>query len=139
MKLFVAKHASRVEILEHLQIFPWNWSKLENFCLNSNFNRLIWKLIWKSPSSIPWTVHFFLIRLVALGLTLISLSYESKKNAHLKCHLGASFIRLNELGRLSKYPDWSQFSPSKWLEIFDEIQSKNYKDVKSALPHANYG
>ena len=49
-KLFVAKHASRVEMLEHFQNFPWNWSKLEDFCLDSNFNNLHWiedKLIWK--------------------------------------------------------------------------------------------
>ena len=33
-------------------------------------------------------------------LTLIGMSYESKKNAHLLRHLGASFIRPNELGRV---------------------------------------
>ena len=38
------------------------------------------------------------------------MSYESKENVHL---LGASFIRLNELGRMSNYPDWSQFSLPK--------------------------
>ena len=37
----------------------------------------------------------------AQDLTLIGMSYESKKNAH----LGASFVRLNELGRVSNYPD----------------------------------
>jgi len=30
-------------------------------------------------------------------LTLIGMSYKSKKNVYLKRHLGASFIRLNEL------------------------------------------
>jgi hypothetical protein len=40
-----------------------------------------------------------------ISLTLIGMSYENKKNAHLKRHLGASFIRLNELGRVSNYPD----------------------------------
>ena len=35
-----------------------------------------------------------------LELTLIGMSYESKKNAHIKRHLGACFIRLNELGRV---------------------------------------
>ena len=39
-----------------------------------------------------------------MGLTLIGMSYESKKNAHLQQHLGASFIRLNELSRVSNYP-----------------------------------
>ena len=32
-----------------------------------------------------------------LALTLIGMSYESKKNAHLWCHIGAFFISLNEL------------------------------------------
>ena len=44
-------------------------------------------------------------------LTLIGMSYDSKKNDHLQRHLGAFFIRLNELGRVSNYPDCSQFSP----------------------------
>ena len=39
------------------------------------------------------------------SLTLISTTYESKKNAHLWDNLGASFIRLNELGRVSNYLD----------------------------------
>ena len=38
-------------------------------------------------------------------LTLIGMSYESKKNAHFQRHLGASFKGLNELGRMSNYPD----------------------------------
>ena len=38
-------------------------------------------------------------------LTLIGMSYESKKNAHLQRHQGVSFTRLNELGRVSNYPD----------------------------------
>ena len=38
-------------------------------------------------------------------LTLIGMTYESVKNAHLHSNLGASFIRLNELGRVSNYPD----------------------------------
>ena len=37
------------------------------------------------------------------GLTLIGMSYESKKNAHLLRHLEASFVRLNELGRVSQF------------------------------------
>ena len=70
------------------------------------------------------------------------MSSENKKNAHLQCHLGASFTRLNELGTVSNQPDWYQFSPQKSLEIFDtnsadKIQSQNYKGGKSALPHAN--
>ena len=36
-----------------------------------------------------------------LPLTLIGISYENKKDAHLQHHLGASFIRLNELGKVS--------------------------------------
>ena len=72
-------------------------------------------------------------------LTLIGMSYENKKNAHLQHHLGASFMRLNELGRVSNYLN---FHLQKCLEIFDKnsadkIQSKNYKGGKSALPHAN--
>ena len=44
------------------------------------------------------------------------------------------FTKLNELGRVSNYPDLSQFSPPKCLEIFDKysadkIQFKNYKEV----------
>ena len=34
-------------------------------------------------------------------LTLIGMSSENKKNTHLKRHLGASFRRLNQLGRVS--------------------------------------
>ena len=34
-------------------------------------------------------------------LTLIGMSYESKKNVQLKRHLGACFIRLDELIRVS--------------------------------------
>ena len=36
-----------------------------------------------------------------MRLTLIGMSLESKKNAYLWRLLGASFIRLNKLGRLS--------------------------------------
>ena len=36
-----------------------------------------------------------------IPFTLIGMSYESKKNAHLKGNLGASLIRLDELGRMS--------------------------------------
>ena len=55
------------------------------------------------------------------------MSYQSKKNAHLKRHLGASFERLNELGRVSNHLQ-------KSLEIFDtnsadKIQSQNYKGL----------
>ena len=35
------------------------------------------------------------------NLNLIGMSSENKKNANLWHHRGASFIRLNELGRLS--------------------------------------
>ena len=35
------------------------------------------------------------------NLNLIGMSSENKKNAHLYRHLGASFIRLNELNRVS--------------------------------------
>ena len=34
-------------------------------------------------------------------LTLIGMSYESKENAQNQGHLGAFFIRFNELGRVS--------------------------------------
>ena len=48
-------------------------------------------------------------------LTLIGMSYESKENAHLSSHLGAFFIRLNKLGRVS---NWCQFSPPNFFGIF---------------------
>ena len=38
-------------------------------------------------------------------LTLIGMSYESKKNAQFYRHLGTYFIRLNELVRVSNKPD----------------------------------
>ena len=58
-------------------------------------------------------------------LTLIVMSYESKKNAYLWRHLGASFIRLNDVN----------FYLQKRLEIFDrnsadKIQSEKDKRVK---------
>ena len=60
---------------------------------------------------------------------------ESKKNAHFESPLGATFKRLNELGRVSKWTDWCQLRPSKSLESFykkstDEILSKNDKEIK---------
>ena len=38
---------------------------------------------------------------LGVKLTLIGMSYEIKKNAHLYSHLGTFFIRLNELVRVS--------------------------------------
>ena len=72
------------------------------------------------------------------------MSSENKKNAHLQRHLGPSFIRLNELDRVSNYPNLSQFLPSKCLDLSDKnsadkIQSKNYKGGKFFLSHANQG
>jgi hypothetical protein len=46
------------------------------------------------------------------------MSYESKENAPFYRHLGASFIRLDDLGRVSDYPDLSQFLPTKMFENF---------------------
>ena len=61
------------------------------------------------------------------ALTLIGMSYESKKNAHLQRHLGKFYLN---------------FQLQICLEIFDKssaykIQSKNHKRDKSTLPHAN--
>ena len=75
-------------------------------------------------------------------LTLIGMNSENKINAHLYPHLGALFIRLNELGRCQIILIDLHFHLQKCLEIFDKnsadkIQSKNYKGGKSALRHAN--
>ena len=73
-------------------------------------------------------------------LNLIGMTYESKKNAHLSRHLGAFFIRLNELGcegvKLTRLV--SIFTSKKSLEIFDKnsadkIRYKKDKRVESAL------
>ena len=48
-----------------------------------------------------YEVAFQVLNWVINSLTLIGMSYESKKNAHILSHLGAFFIRLNELGRVS--------------------------------------
>ena len=75
-----------------------------------------------------------------MNLTLIDMSSENKK----KRHLGAIFISLNELClagcQINKID--INFHLQKSLEIFDrnsadKIQSQNYKEGKSALPHAN--
>ena len=50
-------------------------------------------------------------------LTLSGMTCESKKKSS---SLGATFVTLNELGRMSKSPDWCQFSPQKNLEIFEK-------------------
>ena len=47
------------------------------------------------------------------SLTLIGMSSGNKKNAHLQRQLGANFMRLNELGRVSNESSWCQFSPPK--------------------------
>ena len=49
-----------------------------------------------------------------------------------------TFIRLNELGRVSNKPNWCQFSPPKSLEIFDKkstykIWSNIDKEIKVSL------
>ena len=59
-------------------------------------------------------------------------------------HLGALFIRLNELGWVSNSPIDVNFHLQKSLEIFDEnsadkIQSKISKGDKSVLPRENQG
>ena len=53
-------------------------------------------------------------------LTLISMGYESQKNAHLQSNLGSFFIRLNELGRVSNNPIDANFHLQKSLGIFDK-------------------
>ena len=68
------------------------------------------------------------------------MSSENKKNAHLQRHLGAFFIRLNEIGLTWLMSIFTHLKKS--LEIFDEnsadtIWSKNDKGVESAFPHAN--
>ena len=45
------------------------------------------------------------MKYVANHITLSGMTCESKKNAHLQSPLGATFIKLNELGRVSKKPD----------------------------------
>ena len=92
---------------------------------------------------------FFLIRYVLLELqkniptlTLIGKSYEKNKNAHLKRHLEAFFIRLNELGGYQVNPIDVNFHLQKSLDIFDKnsadkIWFQKEIGVESALPHAN--
>ena len=68
------------------------------------------------------------------------MSSENKKNAHLQRHLGAFFIRLNELGLTRLMSIFTHLKKS--LEIFDENSAdKNLNQkgqgVESALPHAN--
>ena len=69
------------------------------------------------------------------NLTLIDMSYESKKIAHLSSHLGTFFIRLNELG--INVIDVN-FHPKKSFESFAAKNLiKKGQGVESALPHAN--
>ena len=52
-------------------------------------------------------------------------------------NLGASFIKLNELGRVSNYPDWSQFSPSKnvWKFLIKiHLTKSNPKIIRGVNP-----
>ena len=56
--------------------------------------RTLSQLTWKTSGNYLLVLTF-----------LIDMTYESKKNAHLQRHLGASFIKLNELGKVSNYPD----------------------------------
>ena len=61
--------------------------------------------------------------------TIIGMSYESNKNAHLFFHLGAIFIRLNALGRVSKLTQlMSIFTSNFFFQIFD----KNSADSRRA-------
>ena len=75
------------------------------------------------------------------GLTLIGMSYDNKKNVHLYSHLGAFFIRLKELNRVSNSPDWCQFAHSKQFGNDKNSAFKNLiqkgQGLESALPHAN--
>ena len=56
-------------------------------------------------------------------LTLIVMSSENKKNAHLQRHLGPLFIRLNKLDRVSNYPIDVNFHLHKVWTFFIKIQS----------------
>ena len=52
---------------------------------------------------------------------------------------GAIFVRLNELGRVSKQPDWSQFSPPKKFGNFEKksankIWYNKFKRIKMPCP-----
>ena len=57
---------------------------------------------------LPWTnlnrpqSHSKVLIYSEKALTLSGMTCESKKNAHLQSPLGAIFIKLNELGRVSK-------------------------------------
>ena len=69
------------------------------------------------------------------------MSSENKKSAHLERTLGVSFIRLNELDRVSNNSIDVNFHLQKSLGIFDtnsadKIESQNYKGGKSVLSHA---
>ena len=57
--------------------------------------------------------------------------YKSKKNAHLQRYLGAFFIILDELGRVS---NCCQFSPPKLQRIFDKNSADNVKCKKNKCP-----
>ena len=62
------------------------------------------------------------------------MSSENKKNAHLLDSMSLAGCQIN--------PIYVNFHLQKSLEIFDKnsadkIQSQNYKEGKSALPHAN--
>ena len=57
---------------------------------------------------------------IAPFLTLIAMSYKSKKNTHLKLHQGTFFIRPNELPGCHINPIDVNFHLQKCLEFFDE-------------------
>ena len=58
--------------------------------------------ILKQPSVIEQISGTLGFQSINRPLTLIGMSFESKKSAHLQRHLVASFIRLNESGRVLK-------------------------------------
>ena len=72
------------------------------------------------------------------------MSSESKKNAHLKSHLGAFFDSMSLPGCQINLI-YVNFHFQKNLEIFDKksaaknLIQKEQGWVESALPHANYG
>ena len=68
--------------------------------------------------------------------TIIGMSYESNKNAHLFFHLGAIFIRLNALGRVSKLTQlMSIFTSNFFFKFLIKIQLiQEGQGVKSISP-----
>ena len=95
----VVKKKFSAEVILYLQ-------ELETF-----FYLICWSRCNNWVVQIKWHMSSF-------HLTLIGMSYESKRNAHLYRHPGVFFIRLNKLGRVSNLLDWCQLSPPEKFRNF---------------------